>query len=73
MSRFYITFSNRYRTEEHPVQSDIDPDGWVSVEADSLEKAQTRAYEVFNAYYDNLVHEDVFDRAAFSLGELYRI
>lgn len=70
--RFYVVFSQRYRTESHPV-ADVEPDGYVLVEAESYSEALIRAYEVFNAYFDDVLPEDEFDESKFSLGMLYQI
>jgi hypothetical protein len=69
---FYITFPERYRTEAHPF-ADVEPDGYVRVEADDREEAEFRAYSVFSAYYQAILDESELDPAEFPLGELYSV
>lgn len=38
--RFILTFGQRYRTEQHPVFEDADPDGYVEIEAPSYDHAR---------------------------------
>ena len=58
MSKFYITFAERYRNQVHPLcGSDVTPDGFVTAHADSLEEAHRIAHREFNAYYDRITTE----------------
>lgn len=72
MQRFFITFSPRYRTESHPV-AEVEPDGYVCVEAESYSEALIRAYEVFSAYFEDVIPESEFDESRYSLGMFYSI
>lgn len=72
MACFYVTFSPRYRSESHPV-ADVEPDGYVLVEAEDYDSALRRTYEVFSAYFDGIKTEDEFDPADYPLGMLYSI
>ena len=73
MSTFYVTFGQRYRRETHPLFADVDPDGFVSLQAESLEEALCSAYHTFNAYFSNITPAETFDASYYPLGELFSV
>lgn len=73
MTAFAITFSERYRVEQHPLDGDVGPDGYVRVEAQGLEEAEVAAYRHFNAYFDEVLPEAELVKEDFPLGCLYSL
>jgi hypothetical protein len=73
MTAFAITFSERYRTEVHPLDGDVNPEGYVRVEAKSVSDAEVIAYRNFNAYFDAVVPEAELNAEEYPLGCLYSI
>lgn len=73
MTAFAITFSGRYRTEVHPLDGGISPDGYVRVEARGLDEAEVEAYRQFNAYFDAVIPEAELNAEEYPLGCLYSL
>ena len=70
MSKFCVTFGQRFRREEHPFDKSIHPDGWVSIDANSLDEAIERANLIFKSDWSNVYPEEEINRKYFSAGEL---
>lgn len=73
MKTYYLTFSPKYRTVAHPILSEIDPQGWATLQADTYQEALKKANQAIGPYYDNIVSESYFDPTNYPLGELYAL
>ena len=70
MSKFCVTFGQRFRRDEHCFDKRIHPDGWVGIDADSLDEAIRRANVIFGNDWSNVYAEDQISREYFPSGEL---
>lgn len=55
---YYVTFGVRYAYEEHPTSPNVDPDGVVEVEADSLDDAIEIVQDTFDRKYCSVYETD---------------
>ena len=47
MNSYYVTFGNKYRTEPHPSGIVVNPDGYVTIRAESTNDAYSIALKHF--------------------------
>ena len=70
---FYITFSQKYRTQEHPILPHIDPAGYITIQAGTYQEAVKLTHMAIGPYYDNITSEGYFDESMYTLGHLYSL
>jgi hypothetical protein len=73
--KFYVTFGQRYRIEQHPHPINgvyPHPDGWVTIEAPSAEAARAAAVKAFGIGWAFIYHAEDWDHDSpwYSRGEL---
>jgi hypothetical protein len=76
MQEFFVTFGQQYAQEQHPVIKTAHPDGWLVVEADSLEAARAAVVRDLGTSWSNLYEKTDFMKDAarlYPLGEIARI
>ena len=49
--KFYFTFGQMYRDQVHPTYPKANPNGWVTIIADSENEAREKAEELFDGHY----------------------
>ena len=69
--KFYITFSQKYRHETHPLGAH--PDGWFEVEAKDQDEAAVKANDALGAAWSFIYPRGNFDETRFPLGKLGEI
>ena len=62
MSEFRVTFGVRYRHEPHPVLPKADPDGYITVVADSEPQARSYLFEHIGRAWA-FIYPEPFDEA----------
>lgn len=72
-TEYFVTFGQQYRTNPHPMVKYADPDGWLTIEAESGVHAREKAFkELGNAWAMMYLKKD-FHPEYFPKGELHRI
>jgi len=66
--KYFITFGQKYRREQHPAGGH--PDGWFEVEADDRRQARAKIWEVCDEKWSMMYEENDFDRSYYPLGKL---
>jgi hypothetical protein len=51
VSEYYVTFGIQYERVKHPLFPEAHPDGWVTIEAPSIEDAYTIAFEHLDIHF----------------------
>lgn len=54
---FYVTFGQRYRHELHPTGVSIDPDAVIKIEAESPQRAHSKAMDIFDGAFHRVLDE----------------
>ena len=70
---YYVTFSPRYRNNEHPVLGKVDPTGWGEVVAGSYQEATKIVTNSIGPYFDQILSESHFDKQGFKAGKQFDI
>lgn len=60
MSKFYVTFGQKYRLEPHPRFDKADPDGVLEIEAQDIDVARRVANGICGPYWSGLYNEDEY-------------
>jgi hypothetical protein len=68
MNKYYITFGQKYRTEEHPELYDAHPDALVLIQAPDKEIARVMAFERLGHAWSFLYEEGKLDMSLFPRG-----
>lgn len=69
MTTYYITFSSRYLTQEHPtLPGVVDPHGYITLEAQTYQEALKKAHNAIGPYYDGIVSSRYFDKGMYPKG-----
>lgn len=74
MKKYFLTFGQRYRRDEHPAlgMDERLPDGWITVYANDIVRARAKVHRAIGRYWSDLYEEEP-SRAMFPHGELGRI
>lgn len=74
MKKFFLTFGQRYRSEEHPAlgMDERLPDGWITVYANDIVQARAKVHSAIGRYWSDLYEEEP-SRDLFEYGELGKI
>lgn len=67
---FYLTFGQRWRTEQHPTYDRATPDGWVTIVARDFEEAREGGFLRFGENFAMIYAKADFQPDEFPLGEL---
>lgn len=70
MNRYFLTFGQKYRHEDHPSGWPIDPDGYVAIMASSEYEARQTAFAEFGPAWAMLYSESEMAFDYFPLGNL---
>ena len=74
MSRYYVTFGQKYRQEQHPVLGAAYgcavPDGWVVFEADDEAQARNKIFAALGHAWAFVYDEEDWCADWYSLGEM---
>lgn len=68
MPNFYITFGDKYRHEEHPINEACHPDGYAVIKADNMTRAREVAFKHFKQYWAFIYDENEFSPALYPKG-----
>jgi hypothetical protein len=69
--KFFITFGQKYRHEEHPQGGH--PDGWFEVNAPDIATVREKAFNAFKNHWAFIYTETEFDPSYHPLGKLGEI
>jgi hypothetical protein len=58
MSKYYITFGQKYRTEPHPILGICCADGYVVVKAEDMKQARDFVFTTFGTAWSNIYAEN---------------
>lgn len=72
MPTFYITFGQKYRSEQHPTFSPAHPDGWVTIDAIDEDKAREIAFRELGSRWSGIYTDSNFTPSYYPRGELIR-
>lgn len=73
MTRWFVTFPQVYRFEDHPKLAGAHPEGYVEVEAKDAEKARKHTLAALGSHWSVMYGEDEFDAGYFPRGCLGRV
>lgn len=68
--KWFVTFGQRYRIEEHPFLPGAHPDGWVTIIADTMDEARQKAFEALGQHW-SMIYDNI-DPEWYPMGELAR-
>lgn len=69
---FLVTFGLRYKTECHPSNRIVHPEGYVGIVAPNRDHARYLAHELYDGHFAEVREEWEIDPANYPLGELVR-
>jgi len=70
LNDFVITFGQKYRSERHPIWDKAHPDGYVIIQANTVEEARAKAFETFDKYWAFIYKKRDFNPERFPKGIL---
>lgn len=72
MNEYMITFGQRYRTEVHPMQQWVTPNGYVVIEAETEDQARAEADKLFGVEGWAFIYDQLdIERRRFNPGKHY--
>jgi len=70
MNKYYVTVGQRYRQEQHPLFPRAHPDGWITVHAESYNRAREGVEQVLGEHWSVIYSELSFHKDYFPKGEV---
>lgn len=71
MSRFFVTFGQRYAREQHPTFGAAHPDGWFEIEAPDYGEARRLAIGWLGTAWSQMYGGDNWDWTYYPRGQLH--
>ncbi len=71
--RYYLTFGQKYRREEHPSGKHVHPDGYVVIVAEDYHAARDIVEQLYGRHWADLQTEETFDATYYPRCKLLEI